>query len=256
MPNIDTYKTSQAKNKIKSYFSKIDREEYIKRGEELLEKEIRRKKLTINEVLSSERVEKVCQDLKLDNLEDIYLSVGSLRFTPTYIINMAYEDKKDVHDILIEKIGHKTENINYKSDIIVAGSGDIKVNIAKCCKPIKGDKIIGYITKGEGITVHKTDCPNVSNTERLIEVSWNSTNETYYFTDILISTINNKNYLYDIVSLAKEKDIYIDAVNSKEEEAMTKYKLTLKIKNIKELDNLITALNMCSYVIKVERVKN
>ena len=169
---------------------------------------------------------------------------------------MAYEDKKDVHDILIEKIGRKSENINYKSDIIVAGSGDIKVNIAKCCKPIKGDEIIGYITKGEGITVHKKDCPNVSNTNRLIEVSWNDTNSTYYFTDILISTINNKNYLYDIVSLAKEKDIYIDAVSSKEEDNLTKYKITLKIKNIKELDSLINALNMCSYVIKVERVKN
>ena len=169
---------------------------------------------------------------------------------------MAYEDKKDVHDILIEKIGHKSENINYKSDIIVAGSGNIKVNIAKCCKPIKGDKIVGYITKGEGITVHKSDCPNVSNTNRLIEVSWNNTNETYYFTDILISTINNKNYLYDIVSLAKEKDIYIEAVSSREEETLTKYKLTLKIKNTQELDNLINALNMEKYVIRIERVKN
>ena len=72
----------------------------------------------------------------------------------------------------------------------------------------------------------------------------------------MISTINNKNYLYDIVSLAKEKDIYIDAVSSKEEDNLTKYKITLKIKNTKELDNLINALNMCSYVIKVERVKN
>ena len=253
---LNIVKTSQAKNKIKSYFSKIDREEYIKRGEDLLEKEIRRRKLTISDVLATERIEKVCKDLKLDDLEDIYLSIGSLRFTPSYIINMAYEDKKDVHDILIEKIGRKSENINYKSDIIVAGSGDIKVNIAKCCKPIKGDEIIGYITKGEGITVHKKDCPNVSNTNRLIEVNWNDTNSTYYFTDILISTINNKNYLYDIVSLAKEKDIYIDAVSSKEEDNLTKYKITLKIKNTKELDSLINALNMCSYVIKVERVKN
>ena len=253
---LNIVKTSQAKNKIKSYFSKIDREEYIKRGQDLLEKEIRRRKLTISDVLASERVDKVCKDLKLDNLEDIYLSIGSLRFTPSYIINMAYEDKKDVHDILIEKMGRKQENINYKSDIIVAGSGNIKVNIAKCCKPIKGDAIIGYITKGEGITVHKKDCPNILNTNRLIDVSWNDTNDAYYFTDILVSTINNKNYLYDIVSLAKEKDIYIDAVSNKEEDNLTKYKITLKIKNIKELDNLINALNMCSYVIKVERVKN
>ena len=90
----------------------------------------------------------------------------------------------------------------------------------------------------------------------MIDVSWNDTNDAYYFTDILVSTINNKNYLYDIVSLAKEKDIYIDAVSNKEEDNLTKYKITLKIKNIKELDNLINALNMCSYVIKVERVKN
>ncbi len=249
-------KTSQAKNKIKSYFSKIDREEYIKKGQSLLEKEIRRRKLTISDVLSQERINKVCKDLKLDDLEDIYLSIGSLRFTPTYIINIAYEDKKNVHDILLDRIGKSEENINYKSDIIVAGSGDIKVNIAKCCKPVKGDKIIGYITKGEGITVHKADCKNVSNTNRLIEVAWNAKNDTFYYTDIIITTLSNKNYLYDIVSLAKEKEIYVEAVSTKNNFNNTEYKITLKIKNVQELDNLIIALNNANYVLNVERVKN
>ena len=91
----------------------------------------------------------------MKDLDEIYLSIGSLRFTPTYILNIIYQDKKDVQDILLERVGNrkKQNETDYKSDIIVSGFGDIKVSIAKCCKPIKGDDIVGYITKGEGIRV-------------------------------------------------------------------------------------------------------
>jgi len=248
---LNIVKTSQAKNKIKSYFSKIDKEEYIKKGEILLDKEIKRRKLSTTDVLSSEHINKVCKDLKLDNLEDIYLSIGSLRFTPTYIINIAYEKKEDVHDILLDRIGHKESSVNYKNDIIVAGTDDIKVHLASCCKPVKGDKIVGYITKGSGITVHKATCKNIINSNRLIEVEWNNNTDTIYYTDIEISTLNNKNYLYDIVSLAKEQDIYVDSVNTKNNLNNTVYKITLKIKNKEELEKLINSLQQLKFIIEI-----
>ena len=252
---LNFVKTSQARNKIKSYFSKKDRELYISKGKDLLEKEIRRRKLSISELLSNDNINKICRDLKLDTIEDVYLTIGALRYTPSYIINIIYEDKKLVKDILLERVSnHKEEDINYKSDVIVAGTGDIKVSLAKCCKPIKGDLIVGYITKGEGISIHRKDCSNIVNSNRLIEVSWNSNTNNYYYTDIEITTFNDKNYLADIISLATLKSIIIDAVTTKEVDNSTKYRLTIKLKNIDELNSFYTLLHNKKYVKKVERV--
>lgn len=252
---LNFVKTSQARNKIKSYFSKRDRELYITKGKDLLEKEIRHQKLSFNEVLNSNNINKICHDLKLDNLEDIYLSIGSLRYTPSYIINIAYEDKKDVKDILLERVSnHKKEDINYKSDVIVAGAGDIKVSLAKCCKPIKGDEIVGYITKGAGISVHRKNCPNIIDSKRLIDVSWNTNNDNNYYTDIEVSVYNGKNYLADIIALATLKGIIIDAVSTKVNESLVKYKLTIKLKDLASLNNFINALYSKSYINNIERV--
>ena len=140
--------TNQAKNKIKAYFSKKAQEEYIAKGKEILEKEIRRRKMSFGEVLNNEAIAKIIKDLKLKDLEDIYLGVGSLRFTAGYIINLSNTDKHQVEDPLIER-KRELPKINYKSDILVEGTGNIMVNIAKCCMPVNGDELIGYITKGQ-----------------------------------------------------------------------------------------------------------
>lgn len=254
---LNFVKTSQAKNKIKSYFSKQDRENYITRGKDALEKEIRRRKLAISDILSNENITKVCNELKLDNLEDIYLSVGSLRYTPTYIINVISADKKSVQDILMDRVANtKPKEEDYKSDIIVAGSGNIKVSLAACCKPIKGDNIKGFITKGEGITIHRSTCQNILNSNRLIDVNWNPNTDKFYYTDIKVTTILGKNYLLDIISLASLKDIYIQEVKTKEEPTSYVITLNLKVKNLDTLNSFINTLNIQKYIKKVERTNN
>ena len=253
---LDFVKTTQAKNKIKSYFSKQDKERYISHGKELLEKEIRRRKLVISEVLNDNNVKKICNDLKLNNIEDIYQSIGDLRYTASYIINLTKEDKKDVEDILLEKVtSTKDLALENRSDIIVDGTNNIKVNLARCCKPIKGDPIIGYITFGNGITIHNKNCPNIINvSDRLIDVKWNDEISNTYYTDINIEVIEGKNYLIDIISLAATKDIYIEKVYTTNLDLGIIYHLTLKISNINNLDSLISNLNSLKYVKKVERV--
>ena len=252
-------KTSQAKNKIKSYFSKQDKEHYILLGKNLLEKEIRKRKLSITDVLSNEHIKKLTTDLKLDNLDDIYLSIGSLRYTPTFIINSIYEDKKDVSDILLKRMDKYSNknNIEHTSDIIVSGASNIKVSLAKCCNPIKGDDIIGYITKGQGISVHIKNCPNIKNeSNRLIEVSWNGDNNDEYFANIriVVDSVNSK--LLDIIAICSTRNIIVDSIKTKIDDIDTIYTLVLKIKDIKELDTVIRALDNLSYVKKIERVIN
>ena len=252
---LNFVKTSQAKNKIKSYFSKQDKERYIAIGQNLLEKEIRRKKLSISEVLSTEHIKKLTTDLKLETIDDVYLSIGSLRYTPTFIINSIYEDKKDVSDILIKKVEKsKSNKIDHKSDIIVDGASDIKISLANCCNPIIGDEIIGYITKGQGISVHRKDCINIKGIkDRLINVSWNTESTNTYLANISVSVDKDKNKLLDIISLCSSKNIYVDSINTKEDDMYTIYYLTVRITSSDELKSLITALNNLSYVNKVER---
>ena len=123
--------------------------------------------------------------------------------------------------------------------------------MAKCCKPVKGDSIIGYITKGEGITVHKTDCANVVNkNERLIEVAWSESSENDYYTDIYIETLNDKNYVGDIINKASVKNISVVSLSTNDTNEITIYNLTIKVKNATELNDFINSLYSLSFVKK------
>lgn len=252
---LNIVKTTQARNKIKAYFSKQDRTLYIEKGKELLEKELRKRKLVFNEILSDKKINKICADLKLKDLDEIYLSIGSLRYTPGYIINLTNEEKNSVEDALIEKMvsnSYFNKKENYKSDIIVSGADDILVTLAKCCHPIKGDNIVGYITKGEGIVVHKNDCHNVSGkTERIVDVSWNESTSNSYFTTLNIEVVEGKNYLLDILTIASMKNVIIDSAKTINLNGKSRYELVIKVKNNEELEKLHLEIEKQRFVIKV-----
>ena len=252
---LDYVKTSHAKNKIKAYFSKQDRIIYIDRGKEILEKELRKRKLSFNDILNDDNLSKILKDLKLDNIDDLYFAIGTLRYTVGYLINLTKDDKKTVTDALIERVSknNNINNLNYKSSVIVAGNDDIRINLAKCCKPVKGDDIVGYVTTGEGVTIHKKKCENVKNkSKRLIEVEWNEEKEDFYYSDINVDVILGGNYLLDIVQKASIKNVYIEAIKTKNYSDRVTFELTVKIKNTEELDNFIKDLYNFSFIKKVE----
>ncbi len=251
---LDFVKTSAAKSKIKAYFSKQDRSDYIENGKNILEKELRKQKLSFQETFTAEKLEKLFKDLKVNDLEEIYLGIGSFRYTANYIIKLTTEEKQNVTDALIEKVRDKSKNIpklNNKNDIIVGEHNDILVTLAGCCKPVKGDNIIGYITKGEGITVHKADCPNISTKEeRLIDVSWSEETESDYYTDVYIETLNDKNYVSEIINKASTKNISVVSLQTNENTEHTTYNLTIKVKNTTELNDFLNSLYALSFIKK------
>ncbi|MBQ3021327.1 MAG: bifunctional (p)ppGpp synthetase/guanosine-3',5'-bis(diphosphate) 3'-pyrophosphohydrolase [Bacilli bacterium] len=252
---LNIVKTTQAKNKIKSYFSKIDKEKYIENGKDLLEKEIKKQKLVIKEVLSDNNINKLCKDLKVKDLEEIYLNIGSLRYTATYIINLIYEDKKNVQDILLDKVlNNKIESKNnYKKDIIVDGCDDILVNIADCCHPVKGDDIIGYITKGNGVTVHKKNCANLKGIDtRLISVSWNMDSDNLYTSKLKIYTFDSNNNLLNIVTKASLKSVVISSINEFNSNNKYGYDVIVKVKNKTALEDFKESIQTLPFVSKVE----
>lgn len=245
-------KTSQAKNKIKAFFSKQDKEEYIEKGKNILEAELRKRKMAFNEVLTPETIEKLIKDLKVKDLDEIYLSIGSLRFTAGYIINLTKADKHEVDDALFER-KLSIPKINYKSDILVEGNSDIMVNIAKCCMPIKGDEIVGFITKGQGISVHKKGCSNVpDNSERVVDVSWNMDASNYYFTNIYVYVTAGFDLLVNIITEVGKLGCIVRSCNTKEFDNKTMCEINIRIKDKVELDNVMKNIRKIHNVIDVK----
>lgn len=249
---LNIAKTPQAKNKIKAFFSKKDKEEYILNGKNILEQELRKRKMAFNEVMTDEALNNIFSEVKMKDIDEIYLGIGSLRFTAGYIIGLAKGSKEDpVEDILFERKKNMPK-INYKSDILVEGAGNIMVNLAKCCMPIKGDEIVGYITKGQGISVHKKGCINIpDNKERIIDVSWNENSNNFYYTNIFVSVHESSNLLATIITEIGKKDSIVRTCNTKEIDDYLVYVLNIRVKSKDDLIHIEDAIRKLGGVIEV-----
>ena len=226
---LNIVKTSQAKNKIKAYFNKTSKEDNYNKGEDLLNKELRKKK--ISNSIFMENINKILDSLKCVDLNELYINIGNNKYTPTQVVNIINEENITKEEIILNKTKDKeVKSPVIKNDISVKGIDDIKVNIASCCKPINGDRIVGYITKGNGITVHRMVCPNVSElNERLIEVKWNDTTKKYP-TTLLIKSLDN-NILMDIVAKTSNTDITIESIKSLSSGNDYIYQITILVLN-------------------------
>ena len=251
--------TAQAKNKIKGFFNKIDKEENLKKGEELLTKELRRKKISSNEFFKDENIDKILNELHIGDLTELYINIGNNKFSPISVINIINSEEISKEEMILNKVNNTQKHkINVKNDIIVEGIDEIKVNIASCCKPIPGDRIVGYITKGNGISVHRSVCPNISELDkRLIDVSWNEVIDKKYSTNILIHSLkinSNKNILIDIISKTSSSDVIIQSINTITTEDDNMFDITLLVPNKEKLLKFINDLEMLEDITRVERL--
>ena len=245
--------TNQARNRIKSFYSKLDKNEQLERGQLLLEKELRKNGMPINDTLTSDNLEVVFNEYNLKNINDLYIAIGSNRFTVGSVIKLLV--KKEVVDDIRKKINENTtRQVNNKNDILVEGMDDIKVSISGCCKPIPGDKIVGYITKGSGITVHRAICQNVSDLrERIISVRWNNDKVKKYFTDIIVHT-NTSDNLLDIITKASLNNIVIDSISTVNKSEYKVYSLTVLVEDLEKLNKFMIDLSNLSFTLNVERL--
>ena len=247
--------TAHARNKIKSYFNKIDKEENSKIGEELLSKELRKKKISNDEFFTSENINKIITESKLGDLNEVYIAIGSGKLSVLSVINMTINKTKSKEEVILDKINNNIKyDTNTKNDVLVEGIDNIKVNIASCCKPVFNDSIVGYITKGNGITIHRNICPNISDTEeRLVSVKWNYESNKKYSTNIKICTTDNKNVLIDIISKTSTTDILIQGINSINSSEYYLFDISLLVKDKEQLDKFIASLNSIPSIVYVER---
>ena len=246
--------TTQAKAKIKSFYNKFNKDEMLANGQELLDKEIRKNNLSINDTLSNKNIEYVLNELKLKDINELYISISSGKYTANYIVKMILGKDKIKEKKILKENNLANQKNTSKNEILVEGIGDIKVSISNCCKPIFGDEIIGYITKGSGITIHRSCCHNIADIdERLVKVKWNDKITKKYFTDLLIYTSSNDNLL-DIITKASTNDIVIDSVNTINKSELKIYNITVMVENNIKLDKFINDLYNLSDINKIERV--
>lgn len=249
--------TTGAKNKIRAYYSKLEKDANIEKGEEILEKELRKQELGINDFLSNKNIDIILKELKLKDIDDLYMNIGIGKYTPLSVIKIITKKDEEKEDLTtkINTTTYQKEDKN-NNDILVEGMSEIKANLSGCCKPVPGDNIIGYITRGSGITVHRTSCKNILDIdERLINVKWNDKVSKKYATDILVYT-NNYDNLLDIITKASTCNIVIDSISTINKSDYKVYDMTILVENKEKLDKFLSDLLNLSFVQKVEREIN
>ena len=254
---LNIAKSSQAKNKIRSFFNKIDKVEYIKSGEDLLKEELRRRKIVFDNFYTDENINKIINELSCKDIEEVYMSIGCEKYTPGQVINIIYNKTKSKAEIILDNAQNndsKVVSIN-KNDIIVRGIDDIKVNVASCCKPVPNDNIVGYITKGSGISIHRSDCPNINEeVERIIDVSWNETTNKKYPTNILVHAIEDRQVLLNIITKTSNYNMTVQSINALNINDGYMFDITVLVDNKEVLNRFISEISSLTDVLSVERI--
>ena len=243
--------TSQAKNKIKGFYSKIEKDDNINRGMVLLDGYLKKRNITF-EMFQDKYLNKLFDNYKIKDIDEFYMSLGMGKYTIDNMIkSIVKEEEKRKKSINLKGISKKKQEVD--SDILVENMSSIKVTISGCCKPIPGDNIIGYITKGAGITVHRSNCKNIMDLdERLINVKWNDNLNKKYPTDLLIYT-NEDDILLDIITKASSNDVVIDSIFTLNKSSLKVLSVTVLVKNIDVLDKFCKDLYNIGSVVKIER---
>lgn len=249
---LNIVKSTQARNKIRSYFTKSEKELFIERGKYSLEKELRKKKYSIQEFMKEENINTVLETLKIGNLDELYLEIGNGKYSPTTVIRIIYKEEEPT-----EQVEVKTKKIEKEtsSDIIVAGIDNIKVSLASCCDPVYGDSIVGYITKGNGISIHRATCPNLLRMDdRLVSVNWSSNPASKYSVDLVIYSNTSDNNIADIIATTSKIDANINGVKIIDRGNNTVYEMQCFVRNLEHLEKVLLELNKKPYINNIERL--
>ena len=243
--------TSQAKNKIKSFYSKLDKDENLSKGQDILANELRKNGIPVHNTIN-DNIDLLCNEFKVKDINELYIAIGSNKITSQAVLRCL--SKKDNNEDVSIKVHDSNQFISSKNDVLVEGLDDIKVSLSGCCKPIPGDNIIGYITKGSGITVHRSICQNVSNLDdRLVSVRWNNEKDKKYFSDVIVYT-NSSDNLLDVITKASLNNITIDSISTINKSEYKIYSLTVLVENVDKLDKFIIDLTNLPFTMNVERL--
>lgn len=270
-PNIDWLKiakSSNARNKIRQWLKKENKSENEEKGKSMLEKYIRRKGYDPQQIIKMQRINRVAKELKFTNVEDLYSSLGYGGTMLSKVLDLLvkfYDEEKQAELKKLKEIKNyehkpskkKAENTG---GISIKGVDNLLIRLAKCCNPVPGDNIVGFITKGRGVSVHRADCPNITSLPeeeraRFIDVEWDIDKQQATFeTEVAIVGEDRKGLFSDLSKICEDMDVHITGVMGKSNNDNTaSITLTVQISNVNQISQLISRFKSLMGVIDVYR---
>ncbi|RLQ98094.1 RelA/SpoT family protein [Falsibacillus albus] len=262
--------TSQAKNKIRQFFKKQRRDENIEKGRELVEKEIKAADFELKEILTPENLKRVAEKFNFSHEDDMYAAVGYNGITAAQIATRLTErlrKKRDMEETTIKEAVSELKSFptNKKRDagVKVKGIDNLLIRLSRCCSPVPGDEIVGFITKGRGVSVHRADCPNVQTEEgassRLIPVEWesDSAKRKEYNVDIEITGYDRRGLLNEVLQAVNETKTNITAVSGRSDRnKVATIIMSISIHNVSHLHKVVERIKQIPDIYAVRRIMN
>lgn len=276
-PSIDwlsMVKSNQAKSKIRAWFKKAKREENIIKGKETLEKETKKQGYNFGEIAKGEFLENILKKYNMNSIDDLYAAVGIGALAPATVVGKLKElysktEKTDANELktIQEQLNksskhHENREKGTSPGIIVKGETNLLVRFAKCCNPVPGDDIVGYITKGRGVSIHRKDCKNIDSLlkneeNKLVEVNWGRPKGAAFVAEIQINAEDREGLLAESMEIISDSKTSLYAVNAKPpKNGIAKINIKLKISNTEDLKDVMKKIRKIKGVIDVYRTKN
>ncbi len=258
-------KSATARNKIKSYLMKKETEaraETIEKGEKMFAEELKRKNLDEKTYFEKNKLESIYRDFSSNNYNEFMYAIGIKSISLSQVIEKLTNGKGQALDnealakMVQERAKKRTRTVS-EAGVIVEGIDSMMVNVSGCCMPVNGDEIVGFITRGSGIKVHRVECPNIANeTSRLIEVKWDDTADYQYDSWIRIDATDRNYLISDIITLISQFKISLNGINSEvlPDKVNVHVDIKIKVKNTEQLKNVMANLKKINSVVDVTRI--
>lgn len=260
--------SSSAKTRIQQFFKKRDRQENVEKGKTLIEKEVKKLGIPFDKLFDEKYYKKLLTKYAFKNLDDMYSSVGFGSITSNRVISRVLEEyrkdnkEEDFEEQLKELSKDNRPHTNDKTGIIVKGIDNCLIRLARCCHPVAGDEIIGYVSKGNGVTVHRKNCKNITefldDENRIIDVAWDieKAEQASYNVHLMVFANDRDGLLADIISVIALSNANLTAVNAKaNKEKIGTVDLTMEVKNLDDLHKVERDIRKVDSVYDVKRKK-
>nr|MBA3728270.1 bifunctional (p)ppGpp synthetase/guanosine-3',5'-bis(diphosphate) 3'-pyrophosphohydrolase [Actinomycetota bacterium] len=255
-------RSPRARTKIRQWFSRERREDAMETGRDLLQRAMRRHSLPVVRLSSDEVMSRVASDLKYPTLESLYVAIGEGQVSPQSVVSR-------ITRLVSEEVEEEAEEIpaarpvrlgrEQSQPVVVQGRSDVWVNLARCCTPVPGDEIVGFVTRGHGVSVHRTDCPNVlalgKEPDRFIEVSWAAGRPTSFAVSIQLEALDRQKLLRDVATVLSDQHVNILAASSNTgKDRITTIRFTFELADIAHLSSILSAVKNVDGVFDAYRL--
>jgi len=255
--------TPRARNKIRQWFARGRREDALDQGKDLLQRQMRKQNLSFKRLTTEEALEQVATDLKQPDLDALYVAVGEGHVSPQSVVarlsrQLSGSAEEDVTDVPLARPVRITQP-DVAKGVMVKGLGDVWVRLGRCCTPVPGDQIVGFVTRGQGVSVHRADCPNVKTLrrepERMIEVSWAEGKSTSFVVAIQVEALDRTRLLSDIATMLSDQHVNILSANSSTgRDRITRLRFSFELADITHLSSLLASVKRVENVYDAYRV--